>query len=101
MPAALVYIGQSSINQHNHGIFDTVILILASIFMGLTVFQSINKPYFKKIVFLLILGGICFLLSFAAPTPFNHFLFVGGSVFWLIGHIINFRSSHKSVKANV
>jgi len=102
MPVALVYIGQHSINQHNHGVFDTIILVLAAIFMGITVYQSINKPYFSKILLLLVLGSASFLFSFFVPTPFNHYLFVGGSVFWLIGHIINYRShSHKGSKSNV
>lgn len=96
MPVALVYIGQHSINQHQHGTFDVVILILASIFMGFTVYQSTNKPYFKKIILLLVLGILAFISSYFVPTPVNHFLFVGGSIFWLIGHLINFRNSHKT-----
>jgi len=101
MPVALIYIGQHSINQHHHGVFDAVILILASIFMGITAYQSVNKPYFKKIILLLLLGGLSFMISFAVPTPFNHYLFVGGSIFWLIGHVINFKGSHKGAKTSV
>ena len=96
MPVALIYIGQQSINHHLHGAFDIVILLLASIFMGFTVYQSIKKPYLNKIIFLLILGIIAFLLSFFVPSPFNHFLFVGGSIFWLIAHLINYRNNHKT-----
>lgn len=98
MPVALLYIGQHSVNQHNHGIFDAVILFLAAIFMGFTVYQSLNKPYFKKIVALLLFGSISFLMSFFVPSPFNHFLFVSGSIFWLVGHLINYRGNHKVAK---
>ena len=101
MPVALIYIGQQSINQHIHGLFDVVILALAAIFMGLTVYQSLNKDYFKKIIVVLILGGFCFLFSFFVPSPFNHYLFVGGSIFWLVGHLINFRNNHNSPDSNV
>lgn len=101
MPMALFFIGQQSVNHHFHGTFDLIILILAAIFMGFTVLQSQNKPYFNKIILLLILGAIAFLTSFFVPSPFNHYLFVLGSIFWLVGHIINFRSNHNSSKSNV
>ncbi len=101
MPMALFYIGQQSMNQHFHGAFDIVILVLAAIFMGFTVLQSLKKPYFNKIILLLILGGFSFLISFFVPTPFNHYLFVAGSLFWLVGHIINYRSNHNSSATNV
>lgn len=96
MPVALIYIGQKSMNHHLHGAFDVIILVLASIFMGFTVYQSIRKPYFKKIVGLLILGAFSFILSYFVPTPINHFLFVAGSLFWLVGHLINYRNIHSN-----
>lgn len=100
VPIALVYLGQHSINEHAHGLFDVTILVLACIFMGITFYQSLNKPYFSKVLILTVLGALSFISSYFVPTPFNHYLFVAGSIFFLIAHLINFKK-HNSLVKNV
>lgn len=100
VPAALIYLGQHSVNEHAHGIFDITILVLASIFMAITFKQSFGKSYYLQVLLLFILGAILFFASFFVPTPLNHYLFVGGSIFWLIAHVINFKN-HRGLTKNV
>ena len=97
MPAILICLG-SSINEHAHGAFDISILLLASLFMAYTFKQSIGKVHFSKILILTLFGALTFLLSFFVGTPFNHYCFVGGSIFWLIAHFINYRSHSDQLK---
>lgn len=91
MPIALLYLGRHSLHEHVHGIFDIAILVLASLFMGFTFFQSLGKTHFRKIFLLTLLGAFTFIVSFFMSSPFNHYCFVAGSIFWLIAHLINYK----------
>lgn len=92
MPAALIYLGQQSINEHAHGIFDISILILAAVFMAITFYQSLNKGHYIQVLLLTLMGIFSFASSFFVSTPLNHYLFVIGSMFWLFAHFINFKN---------
>jgi len=98
MPVALLYLGRHSLHEHAHGMFDIIILILASIFMAITFAQSLRKPHFNKIFILTLLGCSTFIFSFFVSSPFNHYCFVAGSVFWLVAHLINYKKHAAPVK---
>ena len=98
MPVALLYLGRHSLHEHAHGIFDIAILIVASIFMGITFVQSLKKAHFYKIFVLTLLGAATFIFSFFVSTPFNHYCFVAGSIFWLVAHLINYKKHSLPIK---
>lgn len=98
MPVALLYLGRHSLHEHAHGIFDITILVLASVFMAFTFVQSLRKAHFHKILILTLLGTFTFIFSFFVSSPFNHYCFVAGSIFWLVAHLINYKNHSAPVK---
>jgi len=58
MPFVLIYAGKHSMSHHHHCTIDNVLLALASIFMAFTVYQSLNKFYFNKILLAVVFFGL-------------------------------------------
>lgn len=88
-PITLVFFGGISHAHDSHLLFDVLILTSAAIVMLLSILNSEIRSNSLKVIGL---GLSFFGLSFFVPSPFNHLLFVLGSLIWFYVHFRNLRS---------